>query len=119
MTMTEPQACIFCRIVQGELPARQACSGPLSVAFHDLDPVADLHVLVVPRQHVVDALELGPEHGDLLVEMFTAARTIAREHGLDSRGYRLVFNVGPDAGAQVPHLHMHVLGGRPLAWPPG
>lgn len=113
------EGCVFCRIVAGELPTREAYSGPLAYAFHDLQPVAPVHVLIVPRKHIADATQLGPQDGEILAEMAMAARTVAQSEGIAKSGFRLVFNVGQDAGAQVPHLHMHVLGGRKLGWPPG
>jgi histidine triad (HIT) family protein len=115
---SEPD-CVFCKIAAGELPSREAYSGPLTYAFHDFHPVAPLHVLVVPRQHIADASHVGPEHAEALAEMMAAARSIAESEGFAQRGYRLAFNVGPDAGTQVAHLHMHVLAGRHLGWPPG
>ncbi|HET9441837.1 MAG TPA: HIT domain-containing protein, partial [Acidimicrobiales bacterium] len=75
--------------------------------------------LVVPREHIPDAHHVGPEHGDILAELFTTAQTVADAEGLSGRGYRLVLNVGAEAGNTVPHLHLHVMGGRPMAWPPG
>jgi histidine triad (HIT) family protein len=111
--------CIFCRVVAGEIPSRPAYAGPLAYAFHDLHPVAPVHVLVVPRQHIVDASHLKPEHGDVLAEMALAAATVAEEEGMAESGYRLVFNIGRDSGSEVAHLHMHVIGGRQLGWPPG
>jgi histidine triad (HIT) family protein len=89
------------------------------MGFHDLRPVAPMHVLVIPRRHIPDAASLGPDDGPLLGEMFAAARQVAAEEGYAERGYRLVFNVGPDSGSEVAHLHLHVIGGRPLSWPPG
>ncbi|MDQ3354126.1 MAG: histidine triad nucleotide-binding protein [Actinomycetota bacterium] len=111
--------CLFCRIVAGELPADIIARSPRTIAFRDLDPQAPTHVLVVPVEHVTDAAALGPEHGDLLAEMAVTARTVAEADGVDEGGYRLVFNVGDDAGNTVAHLHLHVLGGRQLRWPPG
>jgi histidine triad (HIT) family protein len=81
--------------------------------------VAPVHVLVVPREHIVDASKLGPEHGQLLVEMLLAARVVAQREGIADKGYRLAVNVGRDSGAEVAHLHLHLLGGRKLGWPPG
>ena len=111
--------CLFCAIAAGELPSTEVLSTDLVYAFRDLTPVAPTHVLVVPREHIVDAAEIGTGHGDLLVEMLDAGRQIARAEGLEERGYRLVLNVGPDSGNTVAHLHLHVLGGRQLGWPPG
>ena len=115
----EADNCIFCRIVACQVPAREAYSGPLAYAFHDQHPTAPVHVLVVPRQHIADAAQLGPEHGEILAEMALAARTVAEREGVAKSGYRLVFNIGRDSGSEVAHLHMHVLGGRRLGWPPG
>ena len=111
--------CLFCAITAGELPSTEVLSTDLVYAFRDLTPVAPTHVLVVPREHIVDATEIGTGHGDLLVEMLDAGRQIARAEGLEERGYRLVLNVGPDSGNTIAHLHLHVLGGRQLGWPPG
>jgi histidine triad (HIT) family protein len=111
--------CIFCRIVAGQLPTREAYSGPLVYAFHDQQPVAPVHVLVVPRQHIADAAALGPEDGEILAEMAMAAQAVALQEGVANSGYRLLFNVGRDSGAAVAHLHLHLLGGRKLTWPPG
>ena len=111
--------CVFCRIVAGQDPTREAYSGDMVYAFHDRQPVAPVHVLVVPRQHVEDFAALGPEHGSILGAMAVAAQAVAKQEGVANSGYRLVFNVGRDAGAAVPHLHLHLLAGRRLAWPPG
>jgi histidine triad (HIT) family protein len=113
------EGCLFCRIAAGEIPARFAFQDEVVVAFHDLNPQAPTHVLVVPRQHVPSADAIGAEHGPLLAAMLGAAQRIAREVGADASGYRLVFNHGPDAGQSVGHVHMHVLAGRKLGWPPG
>lgn len=117
MTDTDP-TCLFCRIVSGDLPSRRAYEDEAVVAFHDVNPQAPTHVLVVPRRHVPDIDALAAEDGDLLAALFMAVRRIAADEGLGS-GYRVVSNVGPDAGQSVPHLHLHVLGGRQMAWPPG
>jgi histidine triad (HIT) family protein len=111
--------CLFCRILAGEIPAAEVASTELSYAFRDLNPVAPLHVLVIPRQHIESAASVSAEHGAVLADMMELAREIAANEGLAERGYRLVLNVGEDSGNSVPHLHMHVLGGRPIGWPPG
>jgi histidine triad (HIT) family protein len=111
--------CVFCRIAAGEIPSREAYQGNLVYGFYDQQPVAPVHVLLVPRHHVTSAAELGPEHGDVLAEMAVAAQAVAEREGIGDDGYRLVFNVGDAAGATVPHLHMHMLGGRQMGWPPG
>lgn len=111
--------CLFCKICAGEIPSTGVASTERSYAFRDLNPQAPTHVLVVPREHVAHAGELGPQHGELLADLFTLAREVAAAGGLSERGCRLVFNVGDDAGNTVPHLHLHVLGGRQMGWPPG
>ena len=112
-------SCLFCRIAAGEIPARIADQDDLVVAFHDIDPQAPTHVLVIPRQHVpsVDAFE--PGQAATLAAMVAAAQRVARAVGAERSGYRLVFNHGPDAGQSVDHLHLHLLAGRKLTWPPG
>jgi histidine triad (HIT) family protein len=111
--------CVFCKVIAHELPSREAHSGELTYAFHDLHPVAPVHVLVVPREHITDASEVTAEHGAVMVEMLAVAKTVAEREGIADAGYRLAFNIGRDSGAEVPHLHMHLLGGRKLGWPPG
>lgn len=111
--------CIFCGIVAGDVPAEVVARGPATVAFRDLDPKAPTHVLIVPVEHIDHAGSVGPEHGEMLAEMLVTARSVAEAAGVAEDGYRLVFNVGEDAGNSVAHLHLHVLGGRRMAWPPG
>jgi histidine triad (HIT) family protein len=113
--------CLFCRIVAGELPADVVHQTDHTVAFRDINPAAPVHVLVVPRQHVENAAAVGAEHAEVVAAMLAAAREVAVAEGIGrpDRGYRLVFNVGPDALNSVPHLHLHVIGGRAMTWPPG
>jgi histidine triad (HIT) family protein len=111
--------CIFCKIVTGELPAEVVLRTDSSLAFRDLNPQAPTHVLVIPLHHVEHAAALGAEHAGLLSDVVATANTVAAEEGLAERGYRLVFNVGEESGNSVPHLHLHVLGGRRMGWPPG
>lgn len=113
------QDCIFCRIVAGELPSQEVASSERTYAFRDIDPAMPTHVLVVPREHVESADTVTAAHGDLLAEMMETAQRVARSEGVADRGYRLVFNVGEEAQNSVPHLHLHLLGGRPMGWPPG
>jgi histidine triad (HIT) family protein len=106
--------CIFCRIARGEIPSRQVAESKEVLAFHDLHPQAPTHILLIPRRHVAaSAAELTPTEAPLLGEIFTLAARIAAQEGLAS-GWRLVTNVGPDAGQSVFHLHFHLLGGAPL-----
>jgi histidine triad (HIT) family protein len=111
--------CLFCRIVDGTIPSEAMASTERTYAFRDLNPAAPTHVLVVPRTHIANAAEVGAEHGDIVAEMLTTAQVVAVSEGVADSGYRLVFNIGEDAGNTVAHLHLHVLGGRHLAWPPG
>lgn len=113
--------CLFCDIVAGDQPAEVVASGPLTVAFKDINPTAPVHVLVVPRRHVENAAAISSEHAEELVEMLETARRVAEDEGIagPERGFRLVFNVGPEALNSVPHLHLHVVGGRQMGWPPG
>lgn len=111
--------CLFCSIVAGDVPSTEVLSTDLAYAFRDVNPGAPIHVLVVPRAHITDAADLDPSHAVILAGVFAAAQQVAALEGLTERGYRLVFNVGEDSGNSVPHLHLHVLGGRRMSWPPG
>jgi histidine triad (HIT) family protein len=111
--------CIFCRIAAGEIPAKLVREDEDTVAFRDIDPKAPLHVLVVPRRHIPSINALEPADEALIGKLFAAARDIAAAEGVSRSGYRMVINAGPDAGQSVEHVHLHVLGGRGLAWPPG
>ncbi|MHB1930090.1 MAG: histidine triad nucleotide-binding protein [Acidimicrobiales bacterium] len=114
--MTE---CLFCRIVAGDVPSQEVLSTEGTYAFRDVSPAAPVHVLVVPRQHIDNAAAVTPRHADVVVELLTTAKAVAEAEGILDRGYRLVFNVGDDALNSVPHLHLHLIGGRRLGWPPG
>lgn len=111
--------CIFCKIASGEMKADVVLDRDGIVAFRDIGPKAPTHVLVIPKEHIRDVTEMTAEHASLLSKMLAAANEIAASDGVGESGYRLVFNVGPDAGQTVFHLHLHVLGGRPMKWPPG
>jgi len=113
------QSCIFCRIAAGEIPAKIVRQDEDTVAFRDLNPQAPTHVLVIPRRHVPTVNVLEPADAALMGKLFLAAKEIARDEGVAGSGYRMVVNAGPNAGQSVDHIHMHVLGGRGLAWPPG
>jgi histidine triad (HIT) family protein len=112
--------CIFCRIASGEIPATIVDRTDDAVAFRDLDPKAPTHVLVIPVQHFSAARDISGDDGArLLGHLVQLATRVARAGGLDAGGYRLVTNTGPDAGQSVDHLHLHLLGGRQMSWPPG
>jgi histidine triad (HIT) family protein len=111
--------CLFCRIARGEIPAQKVAENDLAIAFRDINPQAPTHVLLIPRQHVADsAAQMTAENGALLGALFALAAQVASSEGL-SQGWRLVTNVGAHAGQTVPHLHLHLLGGRAMSWPPG
>ncbi|MGH2756132.1 MAG: histidine triad nucleotide-binding protein [Actinomycetota bacterium] len=110
--------CLFCKIAARELGSEIVTETDNVLAFKDINPGAPTHVLVIPKEHITSAQELDSAHAALLAEMFGVMADIAAGAGLD-RGHRLVTNVGPDAGQSVHHLHFHVLGGRPMSWPPG
>jgi histidine triad (HIT) family protein len=111
--------CLFCRIVAGDIPADVVLDRGGIVAFRDINPQAPTHILLIPKHHVKDISELDDGAGPMLAELIAAANELARSEGIDSSGYRVVANVGPDAGQTVFHLHVHLLGGRPMGWPPG
>lgn len=112
-------ACLFCRIAAREVPAEIVRESERLVAFRDVNPQAPTHVLLIPKEHIVSVAELNDDHGDLLVDIVQAATQLARAEGIADSGWRLVTNVGPDAGQSVFHLHFHLLGGREMGWPPG
>lgn len=111
--------CLFCRIVDGEIPADVVHETEHVLAFRDVSPKAPTHVLVIPKRHVASLGEADDHDTALLGEVMIAARDVARGAGIDEAGYRIVANTGDDGGQTVHHLHVHVLGGRALAWPPG
>jgi histidine triad (HIT) family protein len=111
--------CLFCKIARREIPAQIVHQDEHITVFRDINPQAPVHVLVIPNQHIGSAAELGPGNGPLLAALVMAANRVAEAEGVAQSGYRLVANTGADAGQSVPHLHLHVLGGRKLAWPPG
>ena len=111
--------CLFCRIAAGDIPASIVHQDDLIVAFRDIAPQAPTHMLLIPREHLADVADLTDAHGELLARLMTTAVRLAADDGIDETGFRLVTNTGPDAGQSVAHLHWHLLGGRPMAWPPG
>lgn len=116
--------CVFCRIAAGEIPSAQVYADSEVIAIRDVNPQAPIHVLVLPRRHVAGVAELGAgdlgaENTALLGRMVAVANRVARDDGIAEGGYRLVINQGHDGGQTVGHVHLHVLGGRPMTWPPG
>jgi histidine triad (HIT) family protein len=117
--MTDPtRDCLFCRIVRGEIPSKKVYEDENVFAFEDIQPQAPTHVLVIPKKHLAGLKEAGGEHAELIGRCHLAAAQIARQRNIE-QGYRTVLNVGPGAGQAVFHLHVHLLGGRSLGWPPG
>ncbi len=110
--------CVFCRIAQGEAESRIVYQDEDVTAFHDRNPQAPTHILIIPNRHITNVDHVKPEDASLMGKLFVIARQIAKDQGLEA-GYRLVVNTGRQAGQSVFHLHMHLLGGRPMSWPPG
>jgi len=113
--------CLFCKIIERTIPADVVAETDLTLAFRDLNPVASTHVLVVPKRHIENAATVSAEDAEDIAALLVSARAVADAEGIGGpdRGYRLVFNIGPDASNSVPHLHLHVIGGRAMTWPPG
>ena len=111
--------CLFCKIVRREIPATLVYEDERVVAFNDINPQAPTHVLVVPKRHIATLNDLGTEDDRLVGELVRRAAAVATERGLAPGGYRTVFNTNRDAGQTVFHIHLHLLGGRAMTWPPG
>jgi histidine triad (HIT) family protein len=111
--------CLFCKIIAREIPAGIVREDADVVVLTDINPQAPLHVLIVPRRHIATLNDLAPDDDELIGSMFRTAAALAREHGYAERGYRTVFNCNREAGQSVFHIHLHLLAGRGLAWPPG
>ena len=111
--------CLFCRIVQREIPATIVYEDDRVLAFNDIDPKAPTHVLLIPKRHIESLNDLQPDDDQLVGELTRRAAAIAKERGVSAGGFRTVFNTNRDAGQSVFHVHLHLLGGRRLAWPPG
>jgi histidine triad (HIT) family protein len=115
--MAESRSCIFCRIASGEIATKLVANGKDIVAFRDLSPQAPVHILIIPKKHVASLDDASD--ADLLGRMLSLTAAIARQEGIAKSGYRTVINTGKDGGQSVDHLHIHLLGGRHLTWPPG
>ena len=117
--MTTSDDCLFCKIARGDIKSTITYRDDRTVAFKDIGPKAPLHELVIPTQHIASLADATPEHADLFGHLMVVAAKRAQESGLAANGFRVVMNAGADAGQSVHHVHLHVLAGRPLAWPPG
>ena len=111
--------CLFCGIVDGTIKANIVYHNDRLVAFKDISPKAPVHILIIPRKHLVSVLDIEADDSALIGEIFQVAGRLAREHGIADSGFRVVVNSGEDAGQSVFHLHYHILGGRLMGWPPG
>ena len=112
-------SCIFCKIASGEIPSRMVYQDDQLVAIEDLNPAAPLHLLLIPRKHIVNTLDLHPEDDALIGHLHRVAAMLANERGVAESGFRIVTNTNAAAGQSVFHIHFHLLAGRSLAWPPG
>jgi len=112
-------SCVFCQIVEGKIPAKIVLDEPDLLVFRDINPVAPTHLLVIPKRHIASISELRPEEAQIIGSMFLAARRVAEMDNVAARGFRTVINSGLDAGQTVFHIHLHVIGGRSMTWPPG
>ncbi|MCB1669740.1 MAG: histidine triad nucleotide-binding protein [Gammaproteobacteria bacterium] len=111
--------CLFCKIIAGEIPANKVFENDDLMAFHDINPAAPTHILVIPKKHIAAVKSARQEDSGLLGELVLKASEVARDQGLEADGYRLVINTGNHGGQTVHHIHLHLLGGRHMTWPPG
>jgi len=111
--------CLFCKIVAGDIPAKVVYENDHVMAFNDINPQAPLHVLIIPKKHIATINDLEADDAQVVGEMYLAAKQIAADAGYADAGYRVAMNCGADAGQTVFHIHLHLLAGRPLSWPPG
>jgi histidine triad (HIT) family protein len=111
--------CLFCGIVEGKIKANTVYEDERIVAFTDIRPQAPVHILLIPRKHIAGVLDIEPDDQNLIGEIFQVAARLARDKGIAESGFRVVVNSGADAGQSVFHLHYHLIGGRPMSWPPG
>ncbi|MDI6889335.1 MAG: histidine triad nucleotide-binding protein [Thermodesulfovibrionales bacterium] len=111
--------CVFCRIIEKELPAKIIYEDDLSVAFEDVNPQCPVHTILIPKKHISTNLDIKEEDNALIGHLFQVANRIAKDKGIAERGFRLVMNCNPESGQTIYHLHLHLLGGRRMYWPPG
>ena len=111
--------CLFCKMVSGVIPCDKVHENEYVLAFRDIDPKAPTHILIIPNKHITTLNEINKSDQDRLGELLLTAKKIAKDEGINISGYRTVFNCNSDGGQTVFHIHMHLLGGRPMAWPPG
>ena len=111
--------CLFCKIANREIPSQCVYEDELVFAFKDIEPQAPVHILIIPKEHILSAMELNEENARVISHIFLTAKKIAKDLGIDEKGFRIVNNCGVDGGQTVGHLHFHMLGGRNLMWPPG
>jgi histidine triad (HIT) family protein len=111
--------CLFCKILKGDIPAAKLYEDEHAVAFNDINPQAPVHVLIIPKKHIPTVNDIKPDDEGIVGHLFTVAAKIASDKGIATSGYRSVFNCNSDAGQMVFHLHLHLIGGRKLSWPPG
>lgn len=111
--------CVFCKIINKEIPAKIVYEDENLIAINDANPQAPIHLLLIPKQHLKSIMEINGENAQILEQIIKLAQKLAGEFGIDERGFRLVVNTGNDGGQTVPHLHFHLLGGRFMKWPPG
>jgi len=111
--------CLFCKIISGDIPSEKVYEDEQATAFRDINPVAPTHILIIPNKHIASINELTSEDETLVGHLFTTAKTLAVEEGIDESGYRLILNVGPDGGQVIYHLHLHLIGGQKMRHPMG
>jgi len=111
--------CIFCKVASGEIESKKVYEDEEIVAFHDINKKAPVHILIIPRKHITSLLDADTQDAALLGKLHLVASQLAKEHGVAESGFRLVLNCNRDAGQSVDHVHLHLLGGRPMGWPPG
>lgn len=111
--------CLFCKIASGDIPSKKAYEDELVYAFHDIDPQAPVHILIIPKTHIASADEITSENSQVVAHIFEVAAKLAKDNGLSADGYRIVTNIGEAGGQTVKHLHFHLMGGRNFTWPAG